>query len=98
MPTDLGLSLQDAKATSWLNASKGSGLTNEKFPCFSFNDKAMDAQDNREHSVSGTNTSTSRPENYLCHAAFIDLAVRQEERKCNSLYATSYFLYRVYWG
>lgn len=55
---------------------------------FPLNDQAMDAQHNREHSISRTDSSTNKPENYFCHAAFIDLAVTQEERKSNSLHAT----------
>jgi len=56
----------------------------------------MDAQHNRGHSISRAGSSTNRPENYFSHAAFIDLAVRQEETKSNSLRATYYFLYRVF--
>lgn len=50
----------------------------------------------RERSISRTDSSANRPENYFCHAAFIDLAVRWEERKSNSLHAAYYFLYRMF--
>lgn len=93
MPTYLGLTLQNAKATSWLNASKGNDPINEKSPCFSFNDEAMGAQRNREHSISRTDSSTNRPENFV-----VLLFVGQEKRKSNSLHATYYFLYRVFLG
>lgn len=84
MPYHPFFTLQNAKATSWLNAFKGNKAINEKFPS-SFNITV--------HSISKTDSFTNRPENYFCHAAFIDLALGQEQRKSNPLHGTLFPIY-----